>query len=66
MASPSVRSEPFGNAPDGTSVERYTLTNTRGTTLRVLSWGAIVQSLEVASPAGRFDDVVLGYDTIEP
>ena len=66
MASPSVLSEHFGNAPDGTSVERYTLTNTRGTTLRVLSWGAIVQSLEVANAAGRFDDVVLGYDTIEP
>ena len=54
-----MQCEPFGRLPDGRSVERYTLTGAGGLTVKVLTYGATVQSLV-------FDgvDVVLGYDTL--
>lgn len=55
----------FGHLPDGTAVEAVTLRNAVGTTARILAWGAALQSLSVRDRQGRFDDVVLGYDTLE-
>ena len=45
----------------GRSVRRLRLTNTRGLSLTVISWGAAITGLVL--PDG--DDIVLGYDTIE-
>lgn len=45
--------ELFGRLADGTAVHRWTLSN-GGTTLRVLSYGGIIQSLETPTAgAGR-------------
>ena len=46
---------------EGRSVRRLRLTNTRGLTLTVISWGATITGLKL--PDG--EDIVLGYDTIE-
>ena len=62
----AVIRDTFGTAPDGTPVERFTLSTARGTTLRLLTWGAVVQALDVPDRKGRVDDVVFGYDTMEP
>ncbi|GIH24246.1 aldose 1-epimerase [Acrocarpospora phusangensis] len=53
-----MKSEHFGVTPEGESVERYTLAS-GGLTARVLTYGCVIQSLEVA---GR--DVVLGCETL--
>jgi aldose 1-epimerase len=50
--------------PTGESVDVITIANARGTEARVATYGGIVLSLRVADRAGRFDDVVLGYDDI--
>ncbi|SNS56250.1 aldose 1-epimerase [Geodermatophilus saharensis] len=52
--------EPFGTTPDGTPVERWTLTSGEAR-LRVLGYGGIVQSLEVPDAAGEVANVVLGF-----
>ena len=57
--------EPFGTAPDGTPVAIYTLRNTDGMTARIMTYGGIVQSLNVPDKNGYFGDVVLGYDTLD-
>ncbi|MBX9246238.1 galactose mutarotase [Actinotalea ferrariae] len=57
---PTVSVEPFGTTPDGTAVERYTLTN-RGITVRILTYGGIIQSLEVPDRHGDAVNVVLGF-----
>jgi aldose 1-epimerase len=59
-ADASTTVEPFGTTPDGTAVERWTLTN-GDMTVRVLTYGGIVQSLEVPDAKGEVDDVVLGF-----
>ncbi|HZI04414.1 MAG TPA: aldose epimerase family protein, partial [Archangium sp.] len=55
---------PFGTAPGGQPVEVYTLTNKRGVEARVTNYGGIILSLRVPDRDGRFDDVVLGYDSL--
>ncbi|MEO3766375.1 aldose epimerase family protein [Streptomyces sp. B8F3] len=52
--------EPFGRLADGTRVDRWTLSN-GGTRLKVLSYGGIVQSLELPDRHGRYANVSLGF-----
>ncbi|MEV7194817.1 aldose epimerase family protein [Streptomyces sp. NPDC093510] len=56
--------ELFGRLADGTKVYRWSLAN-GGTRMKVLSYGGIVQSLELPDRRGRYTNVSLGYDTIE-
>ncbi|MET7942409.1 aldose epimerase family protein [Streptomyces sp. NPDC005302] len=52
--------EVFGRLADGTTVHRWSLEN-GGTRLKVLSYGGIVQSLEIPDRHGRYRNVVLGF-----
>ncbi|NIZ89572.1 aldose epimerase family protein [Kineococcus rubinsiae] len=61
---PSISAEAWGTAPDGTAVQRYTLRN-GDTTVRILTYGGIVQSLEVPDEDGDVDNVVLGFSDLE-
>jgi aldose 1-epimerase len=57
-------SELFGTLPDGTPVHRWTLQRA-GVRVRVLSYGGIVQSVEVPDRAGRAAGVVLGFPDLD-
>lgn len=59
-AASAVRSS-FGTGRDGQPVEAITLTNGHGMTVRVISWGAILQSVSVPDRQGRSADIALGY-----
>jgi aldose 1-epimerase len=61
----SVTSAPFGKMPDGTAVSIYTLTNTRGMEARIMNYGGIVVTLKAPDKAGKYGDVVLGYEKLE-
>jgi aldose 1-epimerase len=52
----------FGTLPDGTSVEQYTLTNSRGVFCKIITYGGIVTEIHVPDKNGKLDDVVLGFD----
>ncbi|MCF3125126.1 galactose mutarotase [Streptomyces arenae] len=55
-----MRSELFGTLPDGTPVHRWTLE--RGPVrVRILTYGGIVQSVEVPDRSGRVAPVALGF-----
>src|SRR5205814_624852 len=56
--------EPFGKTDRGEPVSVYTLKNAHGMTLRVMDYSGIVLSLLVPDRSGRFEDVVLGYDSL--
>ncbi|QHA04423.1 galactose-1-epimerase [Streptomyces broussonetiae] len=55
--------EYFGTLADGTKVHRWSLEN-GGTRLKVLSYGGIIQSLEIPDRHGRYANVSLGYDNL--
>lgn len=55
-----MTTEAFGSAPHGEAVERHTLERD-GVRLRVLTYRAIVQALDVPGADGTPADVVLGF-----
>lgn len=59
-----VTKEHFGTLEDGTKVDIWTVHN-GGITLRVLSYGGIVQTLELPDRHGRRGNVSLGFDNID-
>ena len=54
----------FGKLADGTEIHRWSLEN-GGTRMKVLSYGGIVQSLEVPDDAGRYANVSLGFADLD-
>ena len=59
-----VTRQPFGATPSGETVELFTLANAHGMTVRVMTYGGIIVSLEVPDRRGTSGDVVLGYDSL--
>src|SRR6202167_4123553 len=55
----------FGRVGDET-VEIYTLTNVHGAEARIMTYGATIVSLMTPDRAGRFKNIVLGFDTLAP
>lgn len=56
----------FGVLKDGTRIDAIEVSNDRGLEARFITFGGILQSLLVPGRSGRVDDVVLGFDSIEP
>jgi aldose 1-epimerase len=60
-----VIGEPFGETGDGTPVDLYTLRNENGMEVRITNYGGIITSLTAPGKDGAFEDVVLGFDSLE-
>ncbi len=56
---------PFGRTPDGQPVEAFTLTNSRGVSAKVITYGATLQALVAPGRNGERADIVLGFDSAE-
>ncbi len=57
-AEPSVQRALFGRAGDGTTIDVLTLTNSRGASAKVITYGAILADLRVPDRDGKFAGVV--------
>jgi aldose 1-epimerase len=62
----SIRKESFGRTKDGREVSLYTVANGKHSTVKITNFGGIVTALLVPDASGKLDDVVLGFDTLEP
>jgi aldose 1-epimerase len=60
-----LQREPFGALADGTAVQRYTLDNGHGVVVRVLTYGGILQAIEVPDRDGRRANVALGFTDLD-
>jgi aldose 1-epimerase len=60
-----VTREAFAEAPDGTAVERYTLSSPSGIVVSLLTYGACVQQVWAPDRDGRTANVVLGFPTLD-
>ncbi|ANJ07332.1 MULTISPECIES: aldose epimerase family protein [Streptomyces] len=56
--------ELFGRLTDGTKVYRWSLVN-GGTRMKVLSYGGVVQSLEIPDRRGRYANVSAGFSALD-
>lgn len=60
----TITSEPWGTTGGGEAVERYTLSN-KGMTVRILTYGGIIQTLEVPDRRNDPVNVVLGFSDLD-
>jgi aldose 1-epimerase len=61
---PTISKASFGSLADGTPVDIYTLTNSRGMEVKILTYGGILQSIRVPDRHGRLANVTLGFDNL--
>lgn len=59
-----ILQEPFGEL-DGQGVTAYTMVNDHGMSVTSLDYGCIITSVLTPDKAGKLENVVLGFDTIE-
>jgi aldose 1-epimerase len=59
-----IESASFGRAGDAI-VQIYTLTNIHGIEARIMTYGATLVSLRTPDRAGHFNNVILGFDTLD-
>ncbi|MBT4866309.1 MAG: galactose mutarotase [Planctomycetaceae bacterium] len=61
----AVQQEPFGETPAGEAVERFLLSNEKGMVVSIMTYGAIVTSVEVPDKEGNVANVTLGFDSLD-
>jgi aldose 1-epimerase len=61
----SITNAPFGKTREGEPVEIYTLRNNNGMETRIMTYGGAVASLTAPDRQGKYDDVVLGHDSLD-
>ena len=59
-----IEKDPFGTTADGAAVDRYTLRNSRGMAVRLITYGATVTELVVPDRDGKLADVALGFERL--
>jgi aldose 1-epimerase len=65
MNTAKIEKDIFGKTADGQTVDRYTLSNSRGTKVRIITFGATATELWTPDRNGLFADVVLGFNDLE-
>jgi aldose 1-epimerase len=61
----AVESVTWGTTTAGEEVTLFTLRNANGMEAKITNWGGYIVSLKVADKNGKFDDVVLGFDSLD-
>lgn len=59
-----ISKQPFGQLPDNTSVDLFTLTNKQGLQIKITNYGGIVTSIQVPDKNGLLGEVNLGFDKL--
>lgn len=60
----TIDSQNWGRTKNGQAVTLYTLRNGKGMEAKISNYGGIIVSLTAPDKAGRFADVVLGFDSL--
>lgn len=60
----SIQQEEFGTTPEGEKVDLYTLTNSAGIEVRIITYGGRIISLTAPDRHGNFENIVLGFDNL--
>ena len=60
-----IGKEPFGKTPEGDEVELYTLTNTHGLVVKIMTYGATVTAVELPDRDGKVENVTLNMKTLD-
>jgi len=61
-----IQSVPFGQLADGHDVALFTITNSRGNSIRLTNYGAILMDVNIADASGNVANVNLSFDSLQP
>jgi len=61
-----ITEQAWGFLPTGETISLYTLRNAKGMEANISNFGGRIVTLKAPDRAGKFEDVVLGYDSLEP
>jgi aldose 1-epimerase len=61
-----ISRQAFGTTGDGTTIDRYRLTNAHGLEIDILTYGGVISALRVPDRQGVLGDVVLGFASLAP
>ncbi len=61
----SVHKELFGKTPEGVAVDLYTLTNSKGLRVKIMTYGATIISVEAPDRKGKAENVTLSLDKLD-
>ena len=61
-----ITEQAWGFLPTGETISLYTLRNEKGLETTISNYGGRVVTLKVPDRAGKFEDIVLGYDSLAP
>ena len=56
----------FGFSPEGDSVFLFTITNELDYLVKIMNYGGIITEIHTPDREGRMDNIVLGFDRLEP
>ena len=62
----NIQSNVFGATQDGQDVTRFTLTNSHGNSVSVMTWGATLLDVNVPDREGNRANVNLAFDELAP
>lgn len=63
-ATPKITKQTWGQLSNGQIVDRYTLTNSRGMSVSIITYGGALQSVRVPDRHGRLKNVTLGFNSL--
>jgi aldose 1-epimerase len=61
-----ITEQAWGFLPTGETISLYTLRNAKGMEANISNFGGRIVTLKAPDRKGKFEDVVLGYDSLEP
>tara|TARA_R110000868_G_scaffold82268_2_gene232399 strand:- start:3827 stop:5011 length:1185 start_codon:yes stop_codon:yes gene_type:complete len=61
----TIEKHDFGETPEKEKVALYTLKNTNGIEINIMTYGGIITSLKTPNKDGVSEDIVLGYNSLD-
>lgn len=61
----SIAKSEYGKTDKGVQIDQYTLKNQKGMEVSIITYGGIITSLKVPNKAGKSEEVVIGFNSLE-
>lgn len=61
----TIQQEEFGKTPEGEKIDLFTLSNSAGMKVKIITYGGRIISLTSPDRAGNYENVVLGFDNLD-
>ena len=61
----SIVKSAYGKTDKGVQIDQYTLKNQKGMEVNIITYGGIISSLKVPNKAGKSEEVVIGFNSLE-